>query len=97
PAVEPGDRTAGGVPGPRRRPVDGSRREGESEALRPDDRGPLRPGGTRRRIRRTGGAESGAADDGGESHGAEDADRKRRRGSGYCFPVRLVARYCTTV
>ena len=59
------------VPGPRRRAVDGTRRQGELEALRPDDRGALRPGGRRRRKRRTRGAKSGAADrrgNGSESH-----------------------------
>jgi hypothetical protein len=67
PPGEPGDGTAGAVPGSRRRAVDGARREGEPEALRPDDGRPLRPGGARRRIRRTGGAKSGAAAGRGES------------------------------
>ena len=55
--------------------------------------------------RAAGGAESGARAaqnpaqqaSGGESRGAEGIARKRRRGSGYCFPLRLAATYCTGV
>ena len=54
------------VPGPRRRRMDGPRRQGPHEALCPDHRGPLRPGDRRRKKRRTHGAKSGAASSGQE-------------------------------
>jgi integrase len=61
-----GNRVAGTVPGPRRRPVDGARCEGEPEALRPDDGSALREGVARCRKRCTRAAKNGAATSGSE-------------------------------
>ncbi len=94
PAIESGNRTAGNLPRSRRRTLDGTRREGVPETLRPDDRRSLPSRDKRRRIRRTCGAKPAqqmAASHRTESHGLPQNEDREAFNASPCDVLRNTA------